>query len=340
MILKEYMKNRFKYITLFLIVISTINIYLFSINAFENKFSELIYLDFIVLLIIGAFFIVDYIQCKNKYKELYKCLDENDYIDEYLIKGQSSEEKLMKSIIENLKIKNDNEVKSYRQSLKELDEYIAKWVHEIKIPISALNIITDRLSNIEDSIDVKNQIAKMNFLVNSILYSSRGSSIFEDIFINKVNLEKLVKTSVKNNSFLLIKNNIEVELNNLDYIVYSDIKCMAYILDQIINNAIKYSKEVGKIEFLAKEIENGIVLSIRDYGIGINEEDISRIFDKGFTGSNGRNKLYKSTGMGMYFTKKMIDKLGHKIDVCSEKGVYTNYNIYFYNISDYLNLNN
>lgn len=336
----KYLKDRFKYIVLFFIIISIINIYLFAINIFENQYAELIYLDFLALLIIIVFFIVDYINFKNSYKDLCKCLENNDDIDNYLISGQSFEANIMRDIIENLKSKNNDDTKNYKQSLKELDEYIAKWVHEIKIPISSLSIITDRLNNIEDSIDIKNQIAKINFLVNSILYSSRSNSMFEDIFMNKVNLEKLIKSSIKNNSFLLIKNNIEVSLNNLNYTVYTDSKCIAYILDQIINNAIKYSKEVGKIEFNAKPLENGVVLSIKDYGIGINEEDICRVFNRGFTGTNGRNRLYKSTGMGLYFAKKMIDNLGHKIDVYSENGVYTIFNIHFYNISDYLNLNN
>ncbi len=94
-------------------------------------------------------------------------------------------------------MKNNSDIESYKQSLKELDEYIAKWVHEIKIPISSLSIITDRLSNIEDSLDIKNQIAKINFLVNSILYSSRSNTMFEDLFVNKFNLDKMVRMSIK-----------------------------------------------------------------------------------------------------------------------------------------------
>ncbi len=88
----------------------------------------------------------------------------------------------MKSIIENMQIKNNKEIIEYKKSLRELDEYIAKWVHEIKIPISSLNIITDRLDNVKDSIDIKNQISKMNFLVNSVLYGSKSASMFEDIY--------------------------------------------------------------------------------------------------------------------------------------------------------------
>ncbi|MDS6278993.1 sensor histidine kinase [Clostridioides difficile] len=336
--LVKYLKGRSKYIALPLVVVSIINIYLFAIDIFKNKYSELIYLDFLVLFIIMVFFVIDYINFRNSYTNLYNCIENSGEIDSYLVDGQSFEENLIKDIIENLKIKNNSDIETYKQSLKELDEYIAKWVHEIKIPISSLSIITDRLSSIEDSLDIKNQVAKINFLVNSILYSSRNNTMFEDVFINKFNLEKLIKMSIKNNSFLLIKNNVEVSLNELENDVYTDSKCMSYVLDQIINNAIKYSKEVGKIEFNSKKLENGVVLSIKDFGIGINEEDISRVFDKGFTVKNGRNQLYKSTGMGMYFVKKMIDSLGHEIEVCSENGSYTIFNIYFYDISDYLSL--
>ena len=332
----EYLKDRFKYIILFIIIISIIDIYLFAIDIFKHQYEELLYLNFLILIITVLFFMIDYINLKNKYKDIRRCLEVYEDIDTYLISGKSVEDNIMKGIIENLKSKNNEEVKEYRKSWKELDEYIAKWVHEIKIPISALDIISDRLNNIEDSVDIKNQVAKINFLVNSILYSSRSSSMFEDIFFNKVNLDKIVKSSIKNNSFLLIKNNIEVMLNNLDYAVFTDIKCISYILDQIINNAIKYSKQKGRIEFSAKNIENGIVFSIKDYGIGIEKEDIGRVFDKGFTGINGRNRLYKSTGMGLYFAKNMIDKLGHKIEVSSKKDEYTIFNIYFYDISDYL----
>ncbi|MFQ4898818.1 sensor histidine kinase [Clostridioides difficile] len=336
--LVKYLKGRSKYIALPLVVVSIINIYLFAIDIFKNRYSELIYLDFLVLFIIMVFFVIDYINFRNSYINLYNCIENSGEIDSYLVDGQSFEENLIKDIIENLKMKNNSDIEGYKQSLKELDEYIAKWVHEIKIPISSLSIITDRLSSIEDSLDIKNQVAKINFLVNSILYSSRSNTMFEDVFINKFNLEKLVKMSIKNNSFLLIKNNVEVSLNELENDVYTDSKCMSYILDQIINNAIKYSKEVGKIEFNSKKLENGVVLSIKDFGIGIDEEDISRVFDKEFTGKNGRNQLYKSTGMGMYFVKKMIDSLGHEIEVCSENGSYTIFNIYFYDISDYLSL--
>jgi len=92
------------------------------------------------------------------------------------------------------------------------------------------------------------------------------------------------------------------------------------------------------MEFYAEDNKDYIKLCIKDNGIGIAKEDIDRIFNKGFTGSNGRNKVYKSTGMGLYFTKKVLNKLEHEINVESIKGEYTLFNIYFYKISDYLNV--
>ncbi|RDY26841.1 sensor histidine kinase [Romboutsia weinsteinii] len=336
----EYIKNKFRYISFIFIILAITNIYLFSLNSFKDRYGELIYLDILLIIIIAVFFILDYRKWLNKYKGIYECIEENNDISEYLIYGDSFEERIMKDIISSINNNNNKDIRKYKESLKELDEYIAKWVHEIKIPISSLNIITDRLENIDESISVKNQVEKINFLVNSILYGSRSTSLFEDMFINKVNLVDIIKKSIKNNSFLLIRNNIDIDIKELDYQVYTDSKCMSYILDQIINNAIKYSKETGKVEFKATKEENCMILSIKDYGIGIHKEDLKRIFDKGFTGTNGREKIYKSTGMGLYFSKKIIDKLGHKIEVYSEKGIYTEFKIYFYNIIDYLNVDN
>lgn len=335
----DYTKGKFKYIAFICVLLGITNIYLYSLNSFKDRYGELIYLDILLIVIIIVFFALDYVNWKNKYKDIYECIGGNKDISEYLILGDSFEEEIMREIILNKSKYNDMQISKYKTSLQEIDEYIAKWVHEIKIPISLLNIITERLENIEDSMSVRNQVEKINFLVNSILYGSKSANLFEDVFINKINLSSLVKKSIKNNSFLLIRNNIDIDIKNIDYEIYTDIKCISYVLDQLINNSIKYSKKSGKIEFSANKEEDCVVLNIKDYGIGIYKEDLSRVFDKGFTGLNGREKLYKSTGMGLYFSRKIIDKLGHKIYVDSEKDVYTEFKIYFYNISDYLDLN-
>lgn len=131
---------------------------------------------------------------------------------------------------------------------------------------------------------------------------------------------------------------LEVEIENLNYSIYSDKKWILYVMDQVINNAIKYSKKNGRIKFTGIDEGKYITLNIEDNGIGIAQEDIERIFNKGFTGMNGRNTTYKSTGMGLYFSKKILQKLGHTIDVYSAQGEYTLFKIKFSKISDYLDV--
>lgn len=313
-----------------------INIYLISINSFNGRASDLIYLDFIIIAIYLIWIYTTYFNWKKKYYDLYKSiLDKNDISIED-IKESSLEEEIIYKVIDNKDKKYDFKTKEYDEKLSDMEEYISKWVHEIKLPITALNIISEDIEDYTVASSVKNETEKINFLVNSIIYGSRATVASEDIFIKEENLGNIVKKSIKNNSFFLIKNKIEVVTSNLNYNIYSDGKWIIYVIDQLINNAIKYSKEKGKIEFYAEDNREYIKLCIKDNGIGIAKEDIDRIFNKGFTGSNGRNKVYKSTGMGLYFTKKVLNKLEQEVTVESIKGEYTLFNIYFYKISDYL----
>ncbi|WP_461615489.1 sensor histidine kinase [Clostridium sp. Marseille-QA1073] len=254
------------------------------------------------------------------------------------IKGELVQDEIIRDIlILKDRIKYD-EIKSLKENIDEINEYISKWIHEIKIPISVCDLITDRLEDIEASRNIKNQMDKINFLVSQVLYSTRANSYSEDLLIQELSLEKLVREGVKKNSYSFITNKIDLELGNLDFNVLTDKKWILYILDQIINNAIKYSRANGKVEVYSDEDEKIINLHIRDNGIGILQEDIERVFNKGYTGTNGRAKTYKSTGMGLYFSKKMADKLGHKMKVVSKENEFTEFIISFYKISDYFNI--
>lgn len=313
-----------------------INIYLISINSFNGRASDLIYLDFIIIAIYLMWIYTAYFNWKKQYYDLYKSILDKKDISIEDVKESSLEEEIIYKVTDNKDKKYDFKTKEYEEKLSDMEEYISKWVHEIKLPITALNIISEDIEDYTVASSVKNETEKINFLVNSIIYGSRATVASEDIFIKEENLGDIVKKSIKNNSFFLIKNKIEVVVRNLNYNVYTDGKWIIYVIDQLINNAIKYSKEDGKIEFYAEDNKDYIKLNIKDNGIGIAKEDIDRIFNKGFTGSNGRNKVYKSTGMGLYFTKKVLNKLEQEVTVESIKGEYTLFNIYFYKISDYL----
>lgn len=334
--LRRFLKEKNFNIIFLLFLILIINIYLISINSFKNRIGDLIYLDFIIIIIYLIWIYINFTRWKSKYKDIYYSIVKKEDISFQYIKGNSLEEEIMLNIIEDKDKKCDIQNKEYEEKLSDMEEYISKWVHEIKLPITALNIISEDIDDYYVASSVKNETEKINFLVNSIIYGSRATVASEDIFIKEENLGDIVKKSIKNNSFFLIKNKVEVVTSDLNYNIYTDGKWIIYVIDQLINNAIKYSKEKAKIEFYAENKKDYIKLCIKDNGIGINKQDIDRIFNKGFTGSNGRHKVYKSTGMGLYFTKKVLNKLEHEISVESINDEYTLFNIYFYKISDYL----
>jgi len=167
-------------------------------------------------------------------------------------------------------------------------------------------------------------------------YSYFCSSFFSSLeallhhyIIKKVGLSKLVKDVIKRNQRDFISKRISLQLGDLDEIIYSDTKWVEFILNQIIGNAIKYSKgKDDKIEIYLKKISSAVVLTIKDHGVGIIERDLNRVFEKGFTGENGR-KFGKSTGIGLYLCKKLTDKLGLGLQVQSEENVGTEISIIF-----------
>ncbi|HAK43244.1 MAG TPA: sensor histidine kinase [Clostridium sp.] len=332
----RFIKEKSLSIVCFVTIFVVVNLFLFCLTSFKNNLGDLIYIDFIITAIYLVFIFMKYSKSKKAYGDLYKLMDDNKEIAINDINGESLEEEIMTYIIRSQEYDKYKNIKLYEENLRDMEEYISKWVHEIKIPISALNIISERIEDEDIGLSVKNEVEKINFLVNSVMYGSRSTASAEDIFIKEEILKDIVKQSIKNNAFFLIKNNIEIEIEDLSYNIYTDKKWLSYILDQIINNSIKYIRELGKLQFYAKDEGKYVELYIKDNGIGIAKEDIDRVFNKGFTGTNGRNTVYKSTGMGLYFSKKIIEMLEHKIEVESIQGEFTVFKIRFYKISDYL----
>ncbi|WP_418572966.1 ATP-binding protein, partial [Intestinibacter bartlettii] len=156
-----------------------------------------------------------------------------------------------------------------------------------------------------------------------------SNEVGKDYIIKKVELEPLVKKVIKRNQRDFISKRIILELKDLEQVVYSDSKWIEFILNQIIVNAIKYSKgNNDKIEIESQKQNNSVILSIKDYGVGINEKDIGRVFEKGFTGDNGR-KFGKSTGIGLYLCKKLCEKLGLGLYIDSKENYGTKVTIIF-----------
>ena len=164
----------------------------------------------------------------------------------------------------------------------------------------------------------------------------------KDFAIRKISLDKTISEVLLKNKDDLLENSIDIEVNLDEKNIYSDQKWLIFIINQIINNSIKYkdNKKKSIIKITSKKCHDKVILSIYDNGIGIDKEDIPQVFKKSFTGNNGRDSI-KSTGMGLYIANKLCEKLGHILEINSKKGEYTELIINFgsnnlYNFNDWL----
>ena len=261
-------------------------------------------------------------------------------IDNLAPEGNRLEQVLIREIIDLKNREKLQETEGLKRNLAEIDDYITKWVHEIKIPLSVCELIAGKLEEeeLDDlAMELIHETERINFLVNQVLHMSRASSYSQDFTVEEVNLGSLVRNVIKNNMNSFIARKIELELGELDFNILTDRKWAYYVIEQIVNNACKYVDNYGIIKIHGKETDEKVILSIWDNGMGIPAKDIGRIFDRGFTGENGR-KTARSTGMGLYIAKKIADQLNFDIEVSSQVSRYTEFRVIFYKLSDYLNV--
>ena len=277
------------------------------------------------------YMIIDSIRYKKYFREMNEILNSLD--KKYLLPEVIREQNFvvldeMNEIFKTLGRDMHEHIKCYKDMQENYREYIETWVHEIKTPIASSKLIIDNNNN-EITRKIDHQLNKIENFVEQVLYYSRSNEIYKDYLIKEVNLLKVVQNVIRRNYRDFIGKKISVEILDIDRNVYSDTKWIEFILNQIIGNSIKYIKETGsKIKIYLKENSDQIILTIEDNGIGIPSQDVRRVFEKGFTGENGR-KFTKSTGMGLYLCYKLCKKLGLGINLESEENVGTKVNMIF-----------
>lgn len=208
----------------------------------------------------------------------------------------------------------------------EQDTYYTMWVHQIKTPISAMHLLLQNTMSEDGSAVISEQsrkeldqeLFKIEQYAEMALQYQRMQTLHKDLEFKKCQVRGLVMKVVKKYSVLFIHKNISVEIEDMKEDVLTDEKWFLFMLEQILSNALKYTKAGGKIRFYIKDQ----ALCVQDTGIGIQEEDLSRIFDRGFTGFNGR-MFQKATGIGLFLCKQVADELAHTLIVESTVGVGT-----------------
>lgn len=326
---KLFFKEKAITILLLLFGIITIEIFLMAYNV--GIFIK-IYIPLIIMGLYMISIIIEYFKRKKFYDNLLKMLEELD--EKYLIteiiktpnflEGQifkNSLEQIDKSMLEN--------VNKYKYMTEDYKEYIELWIHEIKIPISASKMVIENNKNaITKSID--EELEKVENYIEQALFYARSNTVEKDYYIRKVFLKEIVTESIKKNKSSLIQGKISIDIHDLDIEVNTDNKWIVFILNQIIQNSIKYrKKENSVIEIYANQGKENVILYIKDNGIGIKQGEITRVFEKGFTGTNGRLSNKKSTGIGLYLCKKLCNKLGTGIELNSVQNEGTEVKLVF-----------
>ena len=327
---KDYIKDKLLLIILLVLAILSIETLLL---AYQILPIIRIYIAVILILVVAIAMGIEYYKKKNFYNKLKQDLEELNekyLISEIINTPGFTEGKILKEIIQETGKSMLENVNIYKNIQEDYKEYIELWIHEIKIPIATSKlIIENNKSNVTRSID--EELDKIDNYTEQALYYARSNDANKDYIITKTSLKEIVNMAVLKNKTNLLNNKVTVNLQEgLDKEVYTDSKWAVFILNQIIQNSIKYAKEADKtIEIFSEEKKEKVILYIKDNGIGIKKGEITRVFDKGFTGENGRIIGKKSTGIGLYLCKKLCDKLGIGIELNSKQNVGTEVRIVF-----------
>ncbi len=326
---KLFFKEKVITILLLLFGIITIEIFLMAYNV--GMFIKI----YIPLIIMGLYVIsisIEYFKRKRFYDNLLNMLEELDekYLITEIIKTPNFlEGKIFKNSLEQIDKSMLENVNKYKYMTEDYKEYIELWIHEIKIPISASKMVIENNKNaITKSID--EELDKVENYIEQALFYARSNTVEKDYYIRKVFLKEIVTESIKKNKSSLIQEKISIDIHDLDIEVNTDNKWIVFILNQIIQNSIKYrKKENSVIEIYANQGKENVILYIKDNGIGIKQGEITRVFEKGFTGTNGRLSNKKSTGIGLYLCKKLCNKLGIGIELNSVQNEGTEVKLVF-----------
>lgn len=339
---KNYIKDRISLIIIFFLnTLLIILVMYLNLIINHGKFSrENVIYAFIISFVLFLFFMIyDYLKAKPFYNYLNKAANSDDDLDSILnVTGARTYERIMYNRILSKTFKfYSDKLSKYEENQRQYIYFINQWVHQMKTPVSVINLLLqdknkENYKKTLESIFEENE--KITHGLEMMLCNARLSQFNLDFKVEKVNILSIIRKVINDNKKSLIRNSIYPKIIcEEDITVETDNKWISFVINQILVNAIKYSKDVSDedkhITFEIKDEGTRTILSIEDQGIGIPKEDRTRVFNAFFTGINGR-KTSESTGMGMYLSKRICDELGHGLTFESEKGKGTKFFIIFY----------
>ena len=307
----RYLYDHLRIIVYFLI---TVSVFLIVLYLYGVPLEPLLYATVLSGSIGSVSLAINFIRYFKKYTMLIHLKNEVTYSIENLPKGDTLTEIAYTQLITNIYNDNLNYKNTMERNQSDMLDYYTMWVHQIKTPISAIRLLL-QVEDYSNTKELQNELFKIEQYVNMVLSYLRIDSTTTDFLIKPYSLDTIVKKSIRKYSKSFILKKISIQLDSICCNVVTDEKWISFVIEQILSNSLKYTNTGGKVHIY----ENSNRLYIQDNGIGISPEDLPRIFDKGFTGYNGRLDK-KSTGIGLYLCKKILNKLNHKIEISSNIG--------------------
>lgn len=319
---KEYIKDKIYFIITSLLGYSII---LLILLAFKVTLQATIAISLVYIIGVLINIIIDYFRKKtfyNNFQKKLENLDQKYLIVEMLEEPNFLEGKILTNALYDIDKSMIEKINEYKQQTQDFKEYVELWIHEVKLPVSSLTLMVHNRKT-EENKKLQEQLSRLDNYLEQILYYVRSENAEKDYLITTANLSKVISNVALRNKDILLEKKIDFIVSDVNIEVLTDSKWLEFIINQIIDNSIKYSKNNNAfIKIVAKEEKDRVDLAIYDNGIGIKEEDLPRVFEKTYTGSNGRNGK-NSTGMGLYIVKKLCEKLGHKVSIKSKENEFT-----------------
>lgn len=329
--LTNFIKQNYIWI-LMIVTMSCIHLlYMYLIGARKQDVVYAAVLD-AILLLITVF--VGYLRYSIKVKALSNALERPVEEQAQLPEATDDVEMLYHRLLENQSIARNESESSAAIRQSQMRDYYSMWVHQIKTPISAMKLLLEAereelgqlmcddeqsqclLSDNMDSFE--DELFRIEEYVSMALQYQRVSSTENDFVLEKVSVDGVIRDTIKKYAKVMIRRHIGMNYSGTVQEVYTDGKWLAFMLEQILSNAIKYTPQ-GVVTIETAEEKDRFFITIKDTGIGIKAEDLPRVFEKGYTGYNGHADK-KATGIGLYLCRQMADKLGHTIRMESEIG--------------------
>ncbi len=309
--LKHHLYSRRFILSLLLVIFSVMGMFAF---IFEDGRSLLEYQLLLAFLLASFFLGMDLASAYKEYRnQLFYASG----------RPQTALEALLFEKLALLEMDKKNRAIEEREKLNDLMDYYTLWAHQIKTPIAASSLLVGEIEDKKVKNQLEQELFKIESYVNIVLQYLRLESFHEDLVLKKENVEDLVKEIVKKYAIFFIQKGLSLNLHDLDRTIITDKKWFVVILEQVLSNSLKYTSQ-GGIEIYFQEDR----LYIKDSGLGIQDADLLRVFERGFSGYNGR-LTQQSSGLGLYLSKKIADELGHQISIASQVGQGTTVMISF-----------